>query len=452
MFRVFVWDMFEIDKDVGYASARRVKMDKIIKPVECLRGEIVLPGDKSISHRAVFIGGISEGRTLAKNFLKAEDSERSVSAFREMGVKVEIENKNITVFGSGLKGLKKPGGELYLGNSGTTMRILPGILAGQDFEATLTGDESLSKRPMGRIMEPLKGMGVNIKSKDKNDFPPLTIRGGGVKSIRYTTTVASAQVKSCILFAGLYAHGTTAVTEPFASRDHTERMLELFGAKIAKKGTTVSIEGGCRLCGRELYIPGDISSAAFFIMGACILEGSDLTVRGVGLNHTRLGFLNTLRKMGADIEINKKIDAAEPYGDIRVRYAPLKAAVVEEGNIPFLIDEIPALFIAASQAEGKTVIKGVGELRVKETDRVDSMLDNLGRMGIDTECEKNNVAVNGRKHRLRKARLQSYGDHRTAMSAAIAALASDGECVIENADCVNISFPDFFEILDYLKR
>ena len=426
-------------------------MDKVIKPAECLRGEIALPGDKSISHRVVFIGGISGGKTSGKNFLEAEDCMRSVSALRDMGIDVVVKNKNVTVIANGLKGLKKPAGDLYLGNSGTTMRILPGILAGQNFETTLTGDESLSKRPMNRIVEPLKKMGVDIKSKNKNGFPPLAVKGGKVSPIRYATKVASAQVKSCILFAGLHAKGVTAVTEPFASRDHTERMLEFCGAKIFKKDLTVSVEGGRRLCGREFFIPGDISSAAFFIAGACILEGSDLTVRDVGLNPTRLGFLNALLKMGADIKVVKKTKAAEPYGDIRIKYAPLKATVIEERDLPFLIDEVPILSVVASQAEGKTVIKGVAELKVKETDRVFSILANLSRMGADIKSERDNIVVNGRRRRLRKARLGSYGDHRTAMSATIAALASGGDSVIENADCVNISFPEFFELLDYLK-
>ncbi len=427
-------------------------MNRTIEPIECLRGEIALPGDKSISHRVVFVGSISAGKTSGKNFLEAEDSMRSVSAFRDMGIDIEVKSKNVTVISSGPNALKKPAGDLYLGNSGTTMRILPGILAGQDFEATLTGDESLSKRPMDRVIEPLEKMGVDIKSKNRNGFPPLAVKGGKVSPIRYATKVASAQVKSCILFAGLYAKGITAVTEPFASRDHTERMLKFCGAKISKKGLTVSVEGGRRLCGKEFFIPGDISSAAFFIAGACILEGSNLTIRDVGLNPTRLGFLNALLKMGADIKIDKKTEAAEPYGDIRVRYAPLKATVIEERDLPLLIDEVPILSVVASQASGKTVIKGVAELKVKETDRVSSILTNLGRMGADIKSEKNNIVVNGPKRRLRKARLESCGDHRTAMSATIAALASAGDCVIENADCVNISFPEFFELLSCLKK
>jgi len=427
-------------------------MDKVIKPIECLRGEIALPGDKSISHRVVFIGAIASGKTSGRNFLEAEDSMRSVSALGEMNIDVEVKNKSVTVSGKGLNGLKKPAGDIYLGNSGTTMRILPGILAGQDFETTLTGDGSLTKRPMSRIIEPLEKMGVDIRSKNKNGFPPLTIKGGRVSPIRYATKVASAQVKSCVLFAGLHAKGATAVTEPFASRDHTERMLKFCGAKISKKGLTVSVEGGYGLSGKEFFIPGDISSAAFFIAGACILKGSELTIRDVGLNPTRLGFLNALLKMGADIEVNKKTEAPEPYGDIRVRYAPLKATTIEESDLPLLIDEVPILSVVASQASGTTVIKGASELKVKETDRLFSILTNLGRMGVAIKSESDNIVVSGRARRLRGARMASFRDHRTAMAGAIAGLASGGDSIIEDADCVNISFPEFFELIDHLKK
>ncbi|MEE9500314.1 MAG: 3-phosphoshikimate 1-carboxyvinyltransferase [Candidatus Omnitrophota bacterium] len=428
-------------------------MDKIIKPIDRLRGEIELPGDKSISHRVVFIGGISKGNTKAKNFLNAEDPLRTVSAFRDMGIDIEIKDKNITIAGKGLKGLRKPDKELYLGNSGTTMRILPGILAGQTFGATLTGDESLSKRPMDRIIEPLRKMAVDIHSKNINSFPPLVIKGGIVKPIEYATKVASAQVKSCILFAGLYAKNITSVTEPFTSRDHTERMLKFCGAKILKKHLTVSIEGKTELNGKEFFVPGDISGAAFFIAGACILEGSDITIRNVGLNPTRMGFLDTIIKMGADVSIEKRIERClEPYGDIRVRHSKLKSIVVEEKDIPLLIDEVPVLAVLASLAEGRTVIKGIRELRVKETDRIFSMTENLKRMGVDIRAENENLIINGRKKRFMKAVLNSFKDHRTAMSAAIAALYAAGDCRIKDIECINTSFPEFFHILDYLKR
>lgn len=425
-------------------------MNKVIKPIERLRGEIDLPGDKSISHRVVFIGGVSKGKTTGKNFLNAEDCMRTVSAFRSMGTDIELKGKNIAITGKGLNGLRKPDTELYLGNSGTTMRILPGILAGQDFNVTLTGDESLSKRPMERIIEPLKKMGADINSKNNDDFPPLVIKGSGVRPVKYSTKVASAQVKSSILFAGLYADGVTSVTEPFRSRDHTERMLDFCGAKISRSALTASVEGKHELSGKEIFIPGDISSAAFFIAACCLLEGSDATIRNIGLNATRTGFLNVLKRMGADISIKNKKDAVEPYGDIRIKHARLKPTVVKENEIPLLIDEVPILAVIASSAEGKSVIEGISELRLKETDRVLSMTENLKRMGVDIGSDKKKIFIRGKKHRFKKADLKSFGDHRTAMAMYVAALASDGTSTIDDIDCVNTSFPQFFDILSYL--
>lgn len=427
-------------------------MNKIIKPIERLVGEISLPGDKSISHRVVFIGGISKGKTVGKNFLKAEDCLNTASSFKSMGIDIEIKDKRISISGKGLKALKKPEGELYLGNSGTTMRILPGILAGQDFSATLTGDESLKKRPMKRIIEPLEKMGVNIKSKSSDGNPPLLIKGGEVKAFSHSIKIASAQVKSCILFAGLFADGITSVKEPFLSRDHTERMLAFGGAKIHRDGLTVSVEGKHELTGKEFFIPGDISSAAFFIAGALILEGSDITIKEVGLNKTRLGFIEALQKMGADIKILNKKDAVEPYGDIRVKYKPLKSTVIEKEHIPLLIDEVPILSVLASQAEGKTRIKGVAELRVKETDRIHSISENLKKMGVDIKTSGEDLLIVGTRKRFKKASLESFKDHRTAMSMAIASLFAEADCEICDTECVNTSFPEFFDILGYLKR
>lgn len=425
-------------------------MDRIIKPINRLRGEIALPGDKSISHRAVFIGALARGETCAVNFLRAEDCLRTVSAFREMGIEIEIRGKKIKITGKGPRGLRKPARELYLGNSGTTMRILPGILAGQDFETILTGDESLSKRPMKRIIEPLRKMSVKISSKNANGFPPLVIHGGKVEAIQYSTKVASAQVKSSVLFAALYADGITSVTEPFLSRDHTERMLEFFGAKISQGHCTTSLKGGPKLCGGKFFIPGDISSAAFFIAGACMLEGSDLVIRKVGLNPTRLGFISTLVKMGAKITVSGKKDVFEPYGDIRVKSGPLESAVVEKKDVSLLIDEVPILAVLASRAEGVTVIKGITELRVKETDRIFSITENLKRLGADVKAEGEDLIIKGRRKRLSKSKLNSFKDHRTAMAMAIASLCADGDCKITDADSVNTSFPDFFDILNSL--
>ena len=427
-------------------------MDRLIKPVEYLRGEISLPGDKSISHRAVFLGGISEGRTIAQNFLEAEDCLRTVEAMRAMGVDIDIKNKRISVTGYGLTGLKAPKENLYLGNSGTTMRLLPGILAGQNFKAILTGDESLQKRPMERIIAPLEKMGVDIKSKNKNNRPPLAINGGKVIPACHLLEVATAQVKSCILLAGLFADGITYVTEPFQSRDHTERMLSLFGGKLTRKNLTTSIEGRATLSGSEFFIPGDISSAAFFIGAACILEGSELLLRDVGLNSTRLGFIDALLKMGANIQIENEKKSIEPYGDIRVKFTSLRPIIVEKKKIPLLIDEIPILAVVASACNGKSIIQGVGELRFKETDRVMSIVENLQRMGINAESVGEDLIIIGNPKRFPAAVLESFGDHRTAMSMAIAMLRSRGDSEIKNTDCVNTSFPEFFEILNHLKR
>jgi len=427
-------------------------MDKIIKPIECLKGEISLPGDKSISHRVVFMGSIAKGTTTGENFLKADDCMRTVDAFRKMGINIEIKEKKLSIIGKGLHGLKKPKEDLFLGNSGTTMRVISGILVGQDFEVTLTGDESLSSRPMKRIIEPLSAMGASIASKDDKGFPPIKIKQGTLKPIEYKTEVASAQVKSSILFAGLYAKGKTSVTEPYSSRDHTERMLPAFGAKVVKSDLTSTITGGNELKGENIFIPGDISSTSFFIAASCILEGSEITIREVGLNPTRVGFLDVLKRMGADLTIVPEKKKVEPYGTLRVRYKKLNPATVEKNEVPKLIDEIPILCVVASQVDGETRIKGVSELKVKETDRVKAIVENMLKLGVDIKTKGEDIIINGKSKRFTASTLQSFGDHRTAMSVAIASLKGDGDSTIENVGCVSISFPEFFEILSYLKR
>jgi len=427
-------------------------MDKVITPVESFRGQIEVPGDKSISHRVVLIGGISEGLTEAVNFLRAEDSESTVSAFRDMGIPVELKGKKIIIRGRGLRGLRKPRKKLFLGNSGTSMRILPGVLAGQDFRVALDGDRSLRQRPMARIIDPLTQMGLDISSVRKGGYPPLVIKGGRLRAINYSTKVASAQVKSCILFAGLYAAGTTKVTEPYQSRDHTERMLKFCGAPISKRGLVISVTGGRTLKGKKFFVPGDISSASFFIAASCMLKGSEILIRNVGLNPTRLGFINILRKMGANIKIKNKNFACEPYGDIQVKYSPLRAALINKTDLPLLIDEVPVLAVLASRAEGKTIIKGIAELRVKETDRVASMVENLNRVGVRTKVRSENWEISGGKGRFDAAALDSFGDHRTAMAMAVASLFAKGICKIKNTACVKTSFPEFFDTINYLKR
>jgi 3-phosphoshikimate 1-carboxyvinyltransferase len=368
-----------------------------------------------------------------------------------MGVKIEQEDDALVIHGVGLKGLTSPPGPLYMGNSGTSMRIISGILAGQDFDTELTGDESLSARPMRRVIDPLKMMGANIGAL-KGDFPPISIKAaeGPLKSAQYTTPIPSAQVKSCVLAAGLYADGTTSVKEVFQSRDHTERMLEYFSANITRKGLTTEITGGKELEPKDIEVPGDISSAAFFMIGALIVEGSDLIIRNVGLNSTRDGVLKVLKRMGADIEVLDVRGEVEPIGDVRVRTSDLKGTMIEPEEIPLLIDEVPILIVAAVTAEGETRIQGISELKVKETDRIKSMTDNFSRLGVNIAEEGDTLIINGGRKKLNSAELDSYGDHRTAMSMAIAALISDGECLITDTDCVKTSYPGFFDDLQSL--
>ena len=422
---------------------------KLKKTAIGLKGELTVPSDKSISHRAIMFGSISSGRCQVRNFLFSEDCMSTLKAFHALGAEITREGNTVTVKGKGLKGLKQPSGELYLGNSGTTMRIISGILAGQSFETLLTGDESLSKRPMGRIIEPLSLMGAGIVPAEGGDHAPLRIKGsaGPLKSIDYRLPMASAQVKSCILAAGLYADGKTRVTEPYQSRDHTERMLKYFSADIEKKDLSTEVMGLKELVPKDLVVPGDISSAAFFIVGALIVKGSRLLIRKVGMNPTRTGVIGVLQRMGAGIRVMDLEEGLEPVGDLEVRYSDLKGTVVEEKEVPLLIDEIPVLAIAACMAEGQTVIKGITELRVKETDRVRSITENLSRMGVRVEEEGNSLIIPGRSGRFAAAELDSFGDHRIAMSAAIAALASDGECVIRNTACADTSYPNFLDDL-----
>ena len=355
-------------------------MDWTIRKAENgLTGDSTVPSDKSISHRAIMLSSLSEGTCVISNFLLGEDCMSTLNAFRSLGVDINVDGDTVTVIGKGKRALSKPFEDLDLGNSGTTMRVLSGILAGQGFETTLTGDESLSTRPMKRIIEPLTLMGADIKSANANDRPPLTINPakGGLRAIDYKLPVASAQVKSCVLLAGLFAEGQTMVTEPFVSRDHTERMLDYFSADIEKEGLVTKVTGKNELCAKDLTIPGDISSAAFFIVAALLVEGSELIIKGVGVNSTRIGIINVLKRMGAAIEIINEKDDYEPIADIEIKYSNLKATQVEENEIPLLIDEIPVIALAASRAEGKTIIKGIKELKVKETDRVKSIIDNL---------------------------------------------------------------------------
>ncbi len=424
-------------------------MKKEIRPAQKLYGAITLPGDKSISHRAVMLGAIAKGRTTIDGLADCDDCNYTIEGFRQMGVEIARNGSRTVISGVGLRGLKRPAAPLYVGESGTTMRILPGILAGQSFESVVTGAESLSKRPMNRVVEPLSLMGTGI-SAGRGGYPPLTIKGGKVKPVKHMMKISSAQVKSAILFAALYGDGATVVEELFRSRDHTERMMKYFGAKLKTEGLKVSVHGGKELTGRSLEVPGDISSASFFIVGAILLNGSKVRIQKVSINPTRTGRLDVLARMGARCRIVNRVDVFEPYADIEVQSSATKGTVIEKAEIPTLIDELPVLFVLASLSKGRTVIKGAEELRVKETDRIASMKENLTRMGASFSVKAGDIVIEGVES-LKGAGLKSFGDHRTAMSMAIASLAAKGRCTIDDAGCVNKSFPGFFKALDAIR-
>ena len=418
------------------------KKNYIVQPGGKLQGTIRVPGDKSISHRSIMLGSLAEGKTEVSGFLEGEDALATLATFRKMGVKIDgPDDGKVTVHGVGMHGLKSPEGDIYLGNSGTSIRLLSGLLSGQGFEMTLTGDRSLSGRPMKRVTEPLAEMGAIIESNEGK--PPLTIKSGNkLKGITYRLPMASAQVKSCVLLAGLYAEGKTTVTEPAPTRDHTERMLTGMGYKVDVQGDTVSVEGGGKLTATNIDVPADISSATFFLVGAAISEGSDITLTHVGINPTRIGVINILRLMGADITLsNEAVTGGEPVADIRIKYAPLKGIQIPEDQVPLAIDEFPALFIAAASADGQTVITGAEELRVKESDRIQAMADGLQILGIDAQATADGMIINGGV--IGSGEVESHDDHRIAMSFAMAALQAGG--TIQINDCANVatSFPNF---------
>lgn len=409
-----------------------------------LRGRLRVPGDKSISHRAIMFGALAEGPTRIDGFLEGEDCLATLRAFRQMGVGIDgPEHGRVTVHGVGLRGLKAPTDALEMGNSGTSMRLLAGILAGQTFDTVLTGDASLRRRPMRRVTEPLARMGAWIESAEAGTAP-LRIHGGQLlQGIDYPLPVASAQVKSCLLLAGLYAGGITRITEPAPTRDHTERMLEGFGYPLQRESeATVAIAGGGRLTGAVIDVPADLSSAAFFLVGASIASGSDLCLEHVGINPTRSGVIDILRLMGADIEIvNARLAGGEPVADLRVRHASLHGIRIPETLVPLAIDEFPALFVAAACADGVTILTGAEELRVKESDRIQVMVDGLTTLGITAEPTADGIVIHGGA--LSGGIVDSHGDHRIAMSFAIAALCASGSIQIRDCANVNTSFPGF---------
>lgn len=421
----------------------------IIQPINSLKGTIEVPADKSISHRAVMFGSLALGTTHITNFLMGADCLSTISCFRKLGIDIEINGSDVIVHGKGLHGLTKSEEILDCGNSGTTVRLISGILSGQDFETTLTGDASIQKRPMKRVILPLSQMGATIEAKDGN-FCPMHIKPHALKGITYESPVASAQVKSSILLAGLYADSPTTVNEPFISRDHTERMLEALGATLIREGTKVTIMPCKELRAIPIVVPGDISSAAFFMVAGLIVPGSDLIINNVGINPTRRGILDVLLEMGGDITLlNERIVGGEPVCDMRVRYSKLHGTTIGGSVIPTLIDEIPVLAVAALFASGTTVIKDAKELRVKESDRIEAMTTELHKMGAKITAQEDGFIIEG-DNVLHGATLETYHDHRIAMSLAIASLLASSPSTLLNSEIVSISFPNFFELLETL--
>lgn len=416
-----------------------------------IRGEISVPGDKSISHRAVMFGALAKGTTEVTHFLQGADCLSTIDCFRRMGIDIENTPSRILIHGKGLRGLSAPSSALDVGNSGTTLRLISGILSGQDFKVLLDGDASIRRRPMKRIMTPLSMMGAKIGSLKGNGCAPLHIKGQALHAIHYQSPVASAQVKSCVLLAGLYADGTTRVTEPALSRNHTELMLHFFGAQVHSEGTTASIQPSPALEGRFIQVPGDISSAAYFIAAALLIPGSEVLIRNVGVNPTRDGILRVCQAMGADItRLNERSDSGEPTADLLVRHSSLKGTVIEGDLIPTLIDELPVIAVMAALAKGTSVIRDAAELKVKESDRIQVMTENLTRMGARVEATEDGMIIHGGSS-LQGAIIDSHQDHRVAMSFAVAALAAEGETEIRDAECVSISYPGFYQDLASLQ-
>lgn len=418
--------------------------------IKSLKGELCVPGDKSISHRAVMFASLAQGMTEISNFLQGADCLSTIRCFTQLGISITQTNSHLLVHGKGLEGLCESSSVLDVGNSGTTLRLLSGILAPQPFVSTLTGDASICKRPMKRIIDPLTQMGAHITSFASTQCAPLSISGSPLKGIHYQTPVASAQVKSAILLAGLYGEGTTSVTEPCRSRNHTEIMLHTFGASISSMDNTVTVTPRPQLVGQQIKVPGDISSAAYFIAAGLLVPNSELLIRNVGINPTRNGILNVVQAMGGKIALlNETHGVGEPVADLLVSSSSLKGITIEGSIIPTLIDEIPIIAIMASMAQGTTVIKDAKELKIKESDRISAIVENLKAMGVNVEGTEDGMIIHGGSS-LKGAVIATHGDHRIAMSFAIAALLADGTTTIQDSDCVNISYPSFYEDLKKL--
>lgn len=423
-----------------------------VKQANKIEGTVRVPGDKSISHRAVMFGALANGTTQIEGFLPGADCLSTISCFQKMGIEIQQDGDRVTVHGKGWYGLQEPSTHLDVGNSGTTIRLMSGILATQPFHAVMEGDESIARRPMRRVVAPLRQMGAKIDGRKEGEYTPLAIRGGELQGIEYQSPVASAQVKSAILLAGLQARGVTSVTEPHLSRDHTERMLKAFGVQVERDGCTVKVRGGQELQGRAIQVPGDISSAAFLIAAVMMVPGSSLLIENVGVNPTRTGIIDAVRAMGGKLElINERVVNEEPVADLLVTHSELRGIELAGDLIPRLIDEIPVIAVMATQAAGRTVIRDAQELKVKETDRITAVASQLSRFGAQVTPTEDGMIIEG-KTALSGAVIDSMGDHRIGMAMAIAGLAASGETVIENDQAITVSFPGFASLLEQISR
>ncbi|MGF6948636.1 3-phosphoshikimate 1-carboxyvinyltransferase [Neobacillus sp. B4I6] len=423
---------------------------KLKTNINGLNGKITIPGDKSISHRSVMFGSIAYGETKVTNFLPGEDCLSTISCFRKLGVIIEESDNQLRIIGKGFEGLTEPTEVLDVGNSGTTIRLLMGILAGRPFFSSLVGDESIGKRPMTRVTNPLSEIGARIDGRKDGSFTPISIRGGGLKPVNYHLPVASAQVKSALILAGLQAEGQSIIIEPEETRDHTERMIKKFGGEIHKDNQNIMVKGGQKLTATSIHVPGDISSAAFFLVAGAVIPDSEIVLKNVGLNPTRTGIIEVMKKMGADLEIVQNEETSfEPFGDLIIKTSSLKGTVIEGDLIPKLIDEIPIIALLATQAEGTTIIKDAEELKVKETNRIDTVVNELKKLGAKIEATEDGMIIYG-KSVLSGGTVSSHGDHRIGMMLAIAALLCENEAELVNPEAISVSYPNFFAHLNSL--
>ncbi|TVP84635.1 MAG: 3-phosphoshikimate 1-carboxyvinyltransferase [Alkalicoccus sp.] len=422
-------------------------IDAALKP---LQGSVTIPGDKSISHRAVLFAAIAEGPSVIKGFLNGQDCLSTISCMRKLGVKIEEDGEVLRIEGKGLLGLNEPAEILDAGNSGTTVRLLSGILAGQPFSSVMTGDESIGRRPMRRVTGPLKMMNASIDGRDYANYTPLCLRGGSLQGVHYVSPVASAQVKSAILLAGLYAQGVTRVTEPHKSRDHTERMLETFGVKVETDEVSAAVTGGQKLTGSEVHVPGDVSSAVFMLAAGALVPGSEITVKNVGMNPTRTGAVDVLKRMNAEMHVHsERMLGGEPVADITIKSGSLQSVTISGGEIPRLIDEIPVLALLATQAEGTTVIKDAAELKVKETNRIDTVVNQLNELGADCEATDDGMIIHGPSP-LKGGKVESYHDHRIGMTMSLAGLIASDKVHVKDTEAIAVSYPGFYKDLEKL--